>query len=140
MVSYAMQRLIVPFCVSQAQNQWRSRFWAWSRHGQWHFVKNQDTKLSRTHLILWEWKVRIKCICQSALITTLGYCHRKIEESLKPVKQALRFFSYACGDTMAIMKSPVLGISPPPLPGNMIMTPPYYRRKIEEKWNQNKNP
>ena len=126
MVSYAMQRLIVPFCVSQAQNQWRSRFWAWSRHGQWHFVKNQDTKLSRTHLILWEWKVRIKCICQSArpYAIVIG---KLIEESLEPVKQALRFFS------------PVLGISPPP-PGNMIMTSPYYHWKIEENRTKTKIP
>ena len=75
--------------------------------------------------------MRIKCICQSArpYAIVIG---KLIEESLEPVKQALRFFSHAYGDTIAIMKSPVLGISPP-APGNMIMTPPYYHRKIEEK-------
>lgn len=46
------------FYFSQAQIQSKNKFLVWFRHGQLHFAKNQNTKLSRIHLILWEWKVR----------------------------------------------------------------------------------
>lgn len=46
------------FYFSQAQIQLKNKFLVWFRHGQLHFAKNQNTKLSRIHLILWEWKVR----------------------------------------------------------------------------------
>ena len=57
------------------------------------------------------------------MITTPRYCHMKIEQSLELVKQALSFFSYACGNTRAFIKSLVLAIPPPPL--RLILSRPH---------------